>query len=265
MFPQYTWALIAVAAAICALGFYRFVWFMSVGYGLAVAGLGAAMLALGAAAKKADLCIAVLCVLALVYGVRLGGFLLVRELKNKAYKQVLDSQTSKPVPFPVKLCMWAFMAVLYTCQVSPVWYRINNTGRGDALAWIGAVIACAGIVIEGISDRQKSASKAKDPGKPAMDGLFKISRCPNYFGEMTFWTGIFVSGLSILKGGQWAVALIGYVCIIFIMVSGAKRLEKRQNRNYGSDPEYRRYADTTPILLPFIPVYHLVKDGEDKK
>ena len=58
------------------------------------------------------------------------------------------------------------------------------------------------------------------------------------------------------------VAAIGYVTIFFIMVSGAKRLEKRQNKNYGNLKEYRTYADKTPILIPFIPVYHLVKNED---
>ncbi len=260
MFPQYTWILLIVSALICSIGFYRFVWFMSVGYGLSVAGLGLAMMIL--CIGKADMSIIILCILMLVYGVRLGGFLLVRELKNAAYKKKLDAQI-KPVPIPVKVVMWAFMAVLYVIQISPVWYRINNTGRGDTISWIGAVLAFVGIVLEAVADKQKSESKKKDPNKPAMNGLYRISRCPNYFGEIVFWTGIFVSGLNILKGAQWIIAIIGYIAILIIMFSGAKRLETRQNKNYGSDPDYQKYVEKTPILIPLIPLYHLVK--EEKK
>ena len=43
------------------------------------------------------------------------------------------------------------------------------------------------------------------------------------------------------------------------MFSGAKRLELRQNKNYGADPDYQTYVKRTPILLPFIPLYHLEK------
>ena len=94
----------------------------------------------------------------------------------------------------------------------------------------------------------------------AMDGLFRLCRCPNYFGEILVWTGCFVSGLSVLRDWQWAVAVFGYVCIVYIMFSGAKRLETRQNKNYGDKQEYRDYANRTPILIPFVPLYHLVKE-----
>ena len=92
------------------------------------------------------------------------------------------------------------------------------------------------------------------------NGLFKIVRCPNYLGEMIFWTGVLLSGANILSGvGQWAVALTGYIGIIFVMFSGARRLELRQNRNYGADPEYQAYVKSVPILLPFVPLYSVEK------
>ena len=55
------------------------------------------------------------------------------------------------------------------------------------------------------------------------------------------------------------VAISGYVGIIFVMFSGARRLEVRQNKNYGDDPEYQRYVKTVPIMLPFIPLYSVEK------
>ena len=263
VFPPLTWVLLLVAAALCAIGFYKFVWFMSVGYGLAVGGIGAAIFVIACIRGDLTPVMAVLCGLLLIYGLRLGLFLLIREMKSAAYRKTLNAQTDKPVPILVKIFMWIFMAVLYTMQTSPVWYRESTAPDGPQLcAWIGAVIMACGILIEALADKQKSAAKKIDPNKPAMDGLFKISRCPNYFGEMTFWTGVFISGWCILKGWQWLIAAIGYIAIIMIMISGAQRLEKRQNKNYGNLPEYQAYVKKTPILVPFIPVYHLVKDDK---
>ena len=52
---------------------------------------------------------------------------------------------------------------------------------------------------------------------------------------------------------------IGYIGIIFVMFSGARRLEIRQDKNYGNDPEYQKYVTTVPILVPFIPLYSVKK------
>ena len=90
--------------------------------------------------------------------------------------------------------------------------------------------------------------------------LYRIVRCPNYLGEMIFWTGALLSGIGAVSGiGQWIMVLLGYAGIIFVMFSGARRLEIRQNKNYGSDPEYQHYVKTVPILLPFVPLYSVEK------
>ena len=94
----------------------------------------------------------------------------------------------------------------------------------------------------------------------ATQGLYKIVRCPNYLGEIIFWTGIFISGITAYTGaGQWTMAIIAYICIIFIMFNGAQRLEKRQMARYGEDKAYKKYADNTPIIIPLLPIYHLNK------
>lgn len=85
-------------------------------------------------------------------------------------------------------------------------------------------------------------------------------RCPNYFGEVLTWTGVFVSGVTIYNGAwQWIAAIAGYVCIVYIMFGGARRLEIRQNKNYGNDPEYQAYVKKVPILIPFIPLKSVAK------
>ena len=117
-----------------------------------------------------------------------------------------------------------------------------------------------GLVLEAAADREKSAQKKLRPDMTATEGLYKMCRCPNYFGEIILWTGVFVSGIGVLEGWQWLVAGLGYVTIVYVMFSGAKRLEKRQNKNYGDKEEYRAYVEKTPILIPLIPLYHLVKE-----
>ena len=110
------------------------------------------------------------------------------------------------------------------------------------------------------SQDRKAAAKRKNPHRFVDTGLYRLVRCPNYLGEMIFWTGVFLSSFGALTGvWQWILASIGYLGIIFVMFSGARRLELRQNRNYGADPEYQAYVKSVPILLPFIPLYSVVK------
>lgn len=117
-----------------------------------------------------------------------------------------------------------------------------------------------GIVIESIADKQKSEQKKERPDMVATKGFYRIYRCPNYFGEILFWTGVIVSGITdYLNAVQLIIDVVAYVCIVFIMFNGAQRLEKRQMARYGENSEYNAYANKTPIILPLLPVYHLNK------
>ena len=70
------------------------------------------------------------------------------------------------------------------------------------------------------------------------------------------WTGIFIGAFSISATvWQWVAIILGYAGIIYVMFSGARRLEIRQNKTYGSDPEYKSYVAKTPIMIPLVPIY----------
>jgi len=86
----------------------------------------------------------------------------------------------------------------------------------------------------------------------------RLVRSPNYFGEIVFWLGTFVAGLSAYRAPlDWLIALIGLVCIELIMLGSARRLELKQAERYGSEPAYRDYAARVPVLFPLVPLYSL--------
>ena len=260
--------LLAVCAVMCAVGFYKFVYFLSIGYGFAVAGGSIAVLVMYFVNPTATPWWIVLVQTALfvAYGVRLSGFLLVRELKNASFrktdvaKDTLAKNNEKKMPVFVLATIWVCVAVLYTAQVSPMLFRVVNNSSDVVVPVIGFVISIGGLVLESIADNQKSEQKRERPDMVATKGLYRIVRCPNYLGEITFWTGVFVSGVTAYKtAGQWITAILAYVCIVYIMFNGAQRLEKRQMARYGENEEYNEYANKTPIIIPLIPLYHLNK------
>lgn len=254
------WIILAVCAAACAVGFIKYVYFLSIGYGFAIAaGSIATAIMFGG---RLDWVSVVQMLLFIAYGARLSGFLLARELKsasfNKAMKSVMKPE--KPMPIFVSITIWVSVAILYTMQLSPMFYRLYNGVHDVLFPMIGAVISAAGLVLESLADRQKSQQKSQRPDMVATEGLYRIVRCPNYLGEIIFWTGVLVGAFGALQdAGQWIMAIVAWVLIVFIMFNGAQRLEKRQMKRYGSDPAYNAYADKTPIILPFVPLYHLNK------
>ena len=161
----------------------------------------------------------------------------------------------------VKAMLWIFCALLYVLMISPAWYRFANGATGITASYvIGTLITVGGIVLEAASDLSKSRQKKLDPKRFCDKGLFSFVRCPNYLGELLIWTGLLIMGLPFLRGaGQWIASILGYIGIVFVMFSGARRLEVRQNKNYGADPEYQRYVKTVPIMIPFVPLYSVEK------
>ena len=252
-------AMFAVALVFSSIGFKKYVWFISLGYGFAVAAIGAGLLIAGRDQLTAGTACA--CILLVVYGLRLGGYLAFRELRT-SYSSKMEGEikSGDGMSLAAKLAIWISAALLYVCETSPVIFRFVNGSGTDALLVVGLIISVVGLVVETTADLQKNAAKKENPGRFVDTGLFRIVRCPNYFGEMLFWTGMFVGGIAIYTGPlQWIAALLGYLGIIYVMFGGARRLEIRQNKSYGDDPEYQRYVKTTPIMIPLIPLYSVEK------
>lgn len=90
IFPAGFWLLFAAAMLISSIGFYKYVYFISLGYGFSIAGLGLLMLFLFRNSLSAGTALA--CVLFFVYGCRLGGFLLIRELKSASYNSTMKRE-----------------------------------------------------------------------------------------------------------------------------------------------------------------------------
>lgn len=265
--------LFAVALLLCSIGFKKFVYFLSVGYGLAVLGIGLSLIII-TAGKFSFLGITdngfvnyILGAVLVLYGMRLAGFLLYREIKSASYRKTLENVSGKEeqkMPFFVKFTIWVSVGVLYIMQTYPVIFRVGSSAKSEGTGMIapivGASIALIGLFIETLADLEKNAAKKKNPHTFVSTGLYSLVRCPNYLGEIIFWTGILVSGCDIFLSDSvaWIISILGYLLIVYVMVSGAKRLEKRQNKNYGSNPKYQEYVKKTPILMHLIPVKSLL-------
>lgn len=259
----YLYVLFALSFAISALGWVYFIYFFSIGYGFAISSL-----AVATAFIFRDVITwpaLLLCVALFIYGIRLGLFLLLREKRSASYKHILyqpENTTKKPAS--VMWMIWISCALLYVGQVSPVTFYLYNLRRelpvSEGCLWIGAIVAALGVIIEMVADAQKSAAKKINAHRYVDTGLYRIVRCPNYFGEVLMWTGSFIICFgACCTVWQWLIAALGYMGIVYVMFSGARRLELRQTETYGSNPKFQKYIKRTPLIIPFVPIYSVAK------
>ena len=121
------------------------------------------------------------------------------------------------------------------------------------LAMVGMTLWLSGFTIETISDYQKRVFRKENNPTEAFihTGLWARSRHPNYFGEITLWTGIAVIALNTLTGIEY-ITLISpvFVYILLTRMSGVNLLERIADERYGHLEEYQQYKRNTPVLVP---------------
>ena len=253
--------LFGLALVISAVGFYRVVYFISIGYAFSIVAMAVATAIL--MRQHLTLASALHNLLLAVWGLRLGIFLVRRELQPSYGAELAAThQRTAGMPWIQKIVIWVGVSVLYVLMFLPSLYSVTapaGTGvsAGATLVqWTGLAIMAGALVMESLADRQKSAFKARSPKQFCNVGLYRWVRCPNYLGEILFWIGNWVAGVvfytSLLR---WVTSLAGLICIVLIMFGSTKRLEAQQDDRYGSRPEYQEYVRTVPILVPLIPVY----------
>lgn len=194
-------------------------------------------------------------VMVAVWAVRLGSFLFMRVTKAGH-----DSRFRSIKPdFFQYLMTWTLQGlwVFLTFAAGLAAITSDKPHPIDLFAIIGGTLWLAGFAIEVTADNQKSQFKS-DPANAdrfISQGLWALSRHPNYFGEILLWIGIAVIALPILEGWQYAT-LISPLFVIFLLtrVSGVRMLENQARKRWGNDPDYQAYFQRTPMLLlnPFL-------------
>lgn len=197
--------------------------------------------------------------LIIIWGLRIALFLTLRTFGK-------DETTKEDRRFKIfrddwgKTFWWRSFLQLYVSQVILVFIIgfpaiVTNSQTDSGLRitdYIGLGIWIIGFFFEFTGDLQMYLFK-KNPensGKIMTKGLWKYSRHPNYFGEITMWLGIFVLGLYPFK----ALNIVGIIspiiiALALIFVSGIPLAEKK----YDDNAEYQEYKKKTSVLIPWFP------------
>jgi steroid 5-alpha reductase family enzyme len=248
--------IIIIPFILTLMGFYNFLYFITLGYGLSLPSIGLSLIIMYY--DSLNTVSLTLCILLIAYGLRLFTYLFLREFFMKSYKETVQKDIRRINNYStfINIISWIFCSLLYTSLTSPVYFIIINNAKECLSSYICIGIIIFGFGLEVIADHQKTIAKKKNPKRFVDSGLYKFVRCPNYLGEIIMWLGFFFSAIQIYNSfTQLIIALTGLLTLIFIMFGGARRLEMRQDKNYGDMKEYKKYKSTVPILIPFIPLY----------
>lgn len=187
-----------------------------------------------------------------VWTIRLGSFLFTRIHAAGGTDVRFAKIKVNPPRF---LVAWTLQAVwvIFTAAAALVVITAPDPQPLDAFFWFGAALWFIGFAFEVIADEQKRRFKAGpgNNGRFITTGLWAWSQHPNYFGEITLWTGILVIALPQLGGWSWmVVASPLFVALLLTKVSGINLLDAIGMKRWGDDPAWQAYRRGTPVLFP---------------
>ncbi|KAL3640731.1 hypothetical protein CASFOL_015699 [Castilleja foliolosa] len=195
----------------------------------------------------------VLSILVLIWGLRLGVFLLMRIIhwgEDHRFDKMRNN-LGKLAVFWVFQAMWVWSVSLPVTVVN----ASNRDPSIRAVDIIGWIMWALGLFIETTADQQKLNFKdsPENKGKWCDVGIWKYSRHPNYFGEILLWWGMFVAATPVLENAEWLVVFGPiFITLLLLFLSGIPLLEKSADKKFKNVSAYRQYKKTTSplILLP---------------
>lgn len=190
--------------------------------------------------------------LVVIWALRLSSFLYLR-IHRAGKDGRFDRLKTSPIRFLVPWTiqgLWVFLTMIVVIVINSQADSAPELGIWDA---IGLLMWLLGFSIEVIADNQKSAFNAnsENQGKWIDSGLWSYSRHPNYLGEIMLWTGIACFGISCFSGLErvaWVSPI--FIYLLLTKISGVPILDRRGLEKWGNQPEYHKYRENTPTLLP---------------
>jgi len=199
-----------------------------------------------------DLRSMVIAALVIVWCLRLGSFLFVRIHAMGGTDSRFEKIKVNPARFLVAWTLQGLWVVL-TASAAHVAILAETRAPIGVFFILGLLVWIFGFAWESVADAQKSAFK-KDPankGKFINVGLWKWSRHPNYFGEITLWSGILIMAIPVLSGLSWLVVISPiFVTLLLTKISGVNLQTAQAKERWGDDPAYQDYLANTPTLIP---------------
>ncbi|MBP5429029.1 MAG: DUF1295 domain-containing protein [Clostridia bacterium] len=160
--------------------------------------------------------------------------------------------------FFINLCGLQFVPTIVVYLGLVGGFGVLRAEGFDPLILIGLAVMLTGVWLELISDRaiHRFLREHAGEGRTCDASIWRLSRHPNYLGELTFWLGVFL--VYLFAGvGKWYLGL-GFlsIWILFFTVS----IPMMERHNLARREDYAAYRARTSVLIPLPPK----KEREDR-
>ncbi len=196
-------------------------------------------------------------VLASVWALRLGGYLLWR---NWGREDPRYARLRRHVEDQGRSFAWhsftrinLYQGAIVFVAIAP--FLVAQTAAEPAalgpLAWAGAALVLFGVAFEGTADWQLARFKANgaNAGRVLDTGLWRYSRHPNYFGETCVWWGYWLVACE----HPWGWFTVFSPALMTWSILGMMGKELVERRMLKKRPGYEDYVRRTSGFFPWPP------------
>lgn len=184
--------------------------------------------------------------LVLLWGLRLSVYLAIRNWGKPEDARYLKIRQNNEPNFRFKsiYIIFGFQSILAWIVGSILFIATKNDHPITWLDYLGILVTLFGIIYESIADYQLIQFKndIKNRGKLLQSGLWKLSRHPNYFGEILVWWGFFIT--TLVTGIHFNLIAPLLMTFLILRFSGVTLLEANLNKKFNDYDDYQKKVNT---------------------
>ncbi|GIH05791.1 hypothetical protein Rhe02_38580 [Rhizocola hellebori] len=166
------------------------------------------------------------------------------------YVQIREDTTGRAPWWLVSFTGIQLMPTLFVfLGLLSAWPAIIGWRPFGVLDVLGVIVMVVAIGLETVADLQLRRFSA-DPanrGKTVDVGLWRLSRHPNYLGEIMLWWGLWLFGLAAAPNWWWTI--IGPLAMVGLFLWISVPLMERRSLARRSD--YAKYQQEVSVLVPW--------------
>ena len=184
--------------------------------------------------------------LVLLWGLRLSVYLAIRNWGKPEDARYLKIRQNNEPNFRFKsiYIIFGFQSILAWIVGSILFIATKNDHPLTWLDYLGILVTLFGIIYESIADYQLIQFKndIKNRGKLLQSGLWKLSRHPNYFGEILVWWGFFIT--TLVTGIHFNLIAPLLMTFLILRFSGVTLLEANLIKKFNGYDDYQKKVNT---------------------